>query len=78
MGAQYHERTRLRACGLFVNSQLARRGGSLKRQWRAAFLGNGAGTIAVLMLCSTPPHSSSFQPIPAKVRSWTKPWLEWA
>jgi len=30
----------------------------------------------VLILCSTPPHSNSFQPTPAKVRVSRKPWLE--
>jgi hypothetical protein len=29
----------------------------------------------VLILCVTPPHSSSFQPTPAKVRISGKPWL---
>ncbi len=30
----------------------------------------------VLILCSTPPHSSSFQPTPAKVRDLAKHWLQ--
>ena len=30
----------------------------------------------MLILCSTPPHSSPFQPTPAKVRISAKPWLD--
>jgi hypothetical protein len=34
--------------------------------------------IIVLILCSTPPHSSSFQPTPAKVRFSPHAWLDLA
>ena len=36
------------------------------------------GEPIVLILCSTPPHSNSFQPTPAKIRISRKPWREWA
>ena len=31
-----------------------------------------------IKLCSTPPHSSSFQPAPAKIRFSSNPWLDLA
>ena len=46
------------------------------RQARSLDTAHHCGEPAVLILCSTPPHSSSFQPTPAKVRVSRKPWLE--